>query len=71
MAEPLGVELQRLREARGLTVEELADKSGVSVSTIRKIEGGSHTPLSETIARLARPLDLSFDEVWSLQRRRG
>jgi transcriptional regulator with XRE-family HTH domain len=33
-----GLELQRIREERGLTVGELAEKSGISATTIRGVE---------------------------------
>ena len=70
VSEPLGLALQRIREARGLTIEELAQKSGVAALTIRDTERGESTPRMDTIARLAKPLGLTFDEVWSLQSRR-
>ena len=66
----LGLELRRIREERGLTVEELAEKSGVSVTTIRSVERGAREARGDTVARLAKPLGLTFDEVWVLQRRR-
>jgi transcriptional regulator with XRE-family HTH domain len=71
VSERVGPELRRLREERGLSVEELAEKSGVSVTTIRVSERGQRAPSDDTVARLARPLGLTFDEVWALQRRRG
>jgi transcriptional regulator with XRE-family HTH domain len=37
----LRLELQRMREERGLTVEGLAEKSGVSATTIRGVERGA------------------------------
>ena len=67
---PLGPELRRVREERGLSVEELAEKSGVSASTIRLVERGAREARGDTVARLAKPLGLAFDEVWALQRRR-
>ena len=63
--------MRRLREERGLTVEELAERSGVSITTIRVAERGPRDPSDDTVARLARPLGLTFDEVWAIQRRRG
>jgi transcriptional regulator with XRE-family HTH domain len=66
----VGLELRWLREERGLSVEELAEKSKISATTIRAVEGGREAR-GETIAKLAKPLGLSFDEVWELQRRRG
>ncbi len=71
MSDWLGLELQRMREERGLTVEGLAEKSGVSASTIRGVERGAREARMDTVAKLAKPLGLTFDEVWRLQRRRG
>ena len=73
MSERVGLELRRLREERGITVEELAQKSGISATTIRVVERGARGRLAgETVARLAKPLGLTFDEVWrGLQRRQG
>ena len=66
---PLGPELRRMREERGLSVEELAEKSGVSASTIRVVERGAREARGDTVAKLAKPLGLTFDDVWRLQRR--
>jgi len=71
VSEWLGLELQRIREEQRLTVEELAAKSGVSATTIRDVERGEREARMGTIAKLAKPLGLTFDEVWRLQRRRG
>jgi transcriptional regulator with XRE-family HTH domain len=71
VSEWLGLELQRIREQQELTVEGLAEKSGVSATTIRAVEHGEREARMDTIARLAKPLGLTFDEVWRLQRRRG
>ena len=71
MSERLGLELRRIREERGLTIEQLAEKSGISATTIRVVERGAREPRGDTVARLAKPLGLTFDEVWRLQRRRG
>ncbi len=71
MSEEVGQELRRIREDRGLTVEELAEKSGISATTIRAVEGGTREARGDTVAKLARPLGLAFDEVWSLQRKLG
>ena len=68
--ERLGLELRRIRKERGLTVEELADKSGVSATTIRDVERGAQEARGDTVAKLAKQLGLTFDEVWGLQRRR-
>ncbi len=71
MSEWLGLELRRMREEQGLTVEGLAEKSGVSATTIRDVERATREARMDTIAKLAKALGLGFDEVWRLQRRRG
>jgi transcriptional regulator with XRE-family HTH domain len=71
VSERLALELRRIREQRGLTIEQLAEKSGISATTIRVVERGAREPRGDTVARLAKPLGLTFDEVWRLQRRRG
>jgi transcriptional regulator with XRE-family HTH domain len=68
--ERLGLKLRRIREERGLTVEELAEKSGISATTIRVVERGAREARGDTVAKLAKPLGLAFHEVWELQRRR-
>jgi transcriptional regulator with XRE-family HTH domain len=48
--------LTNLREARGLSRKELADQSGVSARTIRRLETRRGEPTSYTCARLSRVL---------------
>jgi DNA-binding XRE family transcriptional regulator len=40
MSEQFGLELRRIREERGIMVEELAEKSGISATIIRAAERG-------------------------------
>lgn len=59
-----GARLRAIRAAAGLRVEELAARSGLSASTVFKLEAGRNTnPSARTVQRLAlalgRPL-LSF-----------
>ena len=68
--ERVGTELRRKREERGLTVEELSEKGGVSATTIRDEERGAREARWDTVAKLAKPLGLTFDEVWELRRMR-
>lgn len=42
-------DLRRLREDRGLSIEQLAEKSGVSAEKIREIESGIFPELDEFI----------------------
>jgi len=51
-------------------VEEPAEKSWVSVTTMRGGERGARETRGDSVAKLSKPLGLTFDEVWVLQRRR-
>lgn len=62
MAERLGALLRRARQARGLTLRELSQRTGLSVSAISQIETGLRVdPGFSILARLAQPLGLSLD----------
>ena len=54
-----------LRAARGLTQEGLAEKAGVAIETIQRLETGNSTPLSKTLQKLGEALDVSPDELLS------
>ena len=71
MSEQVGQELRRIREQHGLAVEELSERSGISATTIRAVERGTREARGDTVAKLARPLGLTFDDVWRLQGRLG
>jgi predicted ATPase/DNA-binding XRE family transcriptional regulator len=58
-----GMLLRRYRRAAGLTQEELAERAGVSVRSIRDLERGMlHAPRRDTIRFLATALELSGQE---------
>ncbi|KUM75880.1 hypothetical protein AQI84_19435 [Streptomyces griseorubiginosus] len=48
--------VRRLREARGLTLEELADRSGMSFRGVVYIEHGRRNPSLTSLIKLARGL---------------
>ena len=53
----------RLKEARkkaGLTQEELAKESKVSTGTIQRYELGTRNPKKETIAKIAKALNVGY-----------
>lgn len=55
-------ELKKIREEKNLTQEELAEKSGLSVRTIQRIEAGTE-PKGYTLKTLASTLDISEKEL--------
>ena len=57
-----GERLKRLRETRGWSQQELADRSGVPYITIYRCERGLHQePRVSVAAKLARALGVSLD----------
>jgi transcriptional regulator with XRE-family HTH domain len=59
----IGVNIRRYRTAEGLTLKELAEKSGVSIATISKIENGRISGGFETIYKIARGLGVLVTEI--------
>lgn len=51
--------LREWREYRGLSMQELADKAGLSKQCIFKIEHGVHVPVVTTLEAIATALDLT------------
>jgi transcriptional regulator with XRE-family HTH domain len=58
-----GHNLHRQRAARGLSIGQLAQRSGVSKGTLSKIESGATNPTVETLDALARALDVPLPEL--------
>ena len=60
---PFGARLRRLREATGLTQEELAGRAGLSAKNISDLERGERKrPYPHTVRSLADALKLPEDE---------
>jgi transcriptional regulator with XRE-family HTH domain len=58
-----GREIRRLRQALGLTLEEFADRCGVSPNYIGSIENGHRDPSLTTIRALAKGLGVTTGEL--------
>lgn len=56
-------EVRAARSKRNLTQRQLADKLHMSVRTIIELEGCNSSPRFETVATIARELDISLDAV--------
>jgi DNA-binding XRE family transcriptional regulator len=55
-AAPFAERLRALRQAAGLTRQELADRAGMGAGTVAAYEQGRRRPVSRTLADLARVL---------------
>ncbi len=62
-----GLKLKQFRTAKKLSLTELADKAGLSVSYINEIEKGKKYPKAEKISTLANALDVTYDKLVSLK----
>ena len=64
-----GSEVRQLRRARNMTLRDLADASGVSLSHLSAIERGATSPTLEKIERIARGLRVATE--WFFASRPG
>lgn len=55
--------LRRIREHRGLTITEIAERTGVSKSTLSRLETGQRRPTLELLLQLAEVYDVPLDEL--------
>src|SRR6185437_4011875 len=61
----LGLKVKRLRDARGLTLREMGERTGLSISYLAEIEAGKKYPKLEKILQMARGLGCSYEELVS------
>ncbi|GAB6902789.1 helix-turn-helix domain-containing protein [Kineosporia succinea] len=61
--EAVGPRLRRLRQERGSTLAELAEETGISVSTLSRLESGQRRPTLELLLPLARAHQVPLDEL--------
>jgi transcriptional regulator with XRE-family HTH domain len=54
--------LRELREAAGLTQEQLAERAGMAWRTVTHLEGGDRKPTWETVLALCRALGTEVGE---------
>lgn len=61
--EAVGPRLKRLRQRRGTTLSELAEETGISASTLSRLEAGLRRPTLEQLLPLARAYGVTLDEL--------
>ncbi|MCD6180557.1 MAG: helix-turn-helix domain-containing protein [Bacteroidales bacterium] len=63
--EDIGAKIKELRILKGLTQEELAEQTGLSVRTIQRIESGEVDPRTYTLTALAQALEVDLEVLTS------
>src|SRR5919199_2813512 len=61
----VGGAIRRKREELGLSLRDVADETGVSASTLSRIENGTGKPDADNIARLTAWLEMPIERVMS------
>ena len=56
--------IKQARQSAGLTVRGLAEKIGVSPSTITEIEAGRKIPRADTLQKIADACCVTIDQIW-------
>lgn len=59
----LGRAIRRKREEQGLSLRDVADETGVSASTLSRIENGTGKPDADNIARLTAWLNVPMERI--------
>lgn len=61
----LGSRMKAVRQACGFTLEMAAQRTGLALSTIHKIENGRVSPSYENLVRIARAYDIGMERLFS------
>ncbi len=61
----LGRAIRRKREEQGLSLRDVANETGVSASTLSRIENGTGKPDADNIARLTAWLNVPMERIMS------
>ncbi|RFA14993.1 XRE family transcriptional regulator [Subtercola boreus] len=59
----VGARLRALRTARGITLAALSAETGISVSTLSRLESGQRRPMLELLLPLARAYGVPLDDL--------
>lgn len=65
LRQDLGSRMKAVRLACGYTLETAAQRSGLALSTIHKIENGRVSPSYENLVRIARAYDIGMERLFS------
>ena len=66
VAPPIGARVRALREAMGLSLRDLAERSGVSAPMLSQVERGETSPTLVVAAKVAEGLELTLSQLLRL-----
>ncbi|CAN5682034.1 XRE family transcriptional regulator [soil metagenome] len=67
----IGPRVRQIRNDRGLTLVDLAGRSGVSRAMLSKVERGERQPTLVTAVRIARGLDVTLSQLMEAERQQA
>lgn len=62
-----GLKLKQLRKEKNMSLQDLSDKSGISISYLNEIEKSKKYPKADKVFKLAEALQVDYDYLVSLQ----
>lgn len=62
-----GLKIKEIRQEKGITYQELKERTGMSVSYLSEIENGKKYPKGDKIMLLSEALDVPYDDLVSLK----
>jgi transcriptional regulator with XRE-family HTH domain len=68
---PIGPRIRALREAMGLSLRDLTERSGVSAPMLSQVERGETSPTLSVAGRIASGLELSLSQLLRLDEGEG
>ena len=60
----LGQKIQKIRKAKRITQEQLAEQVGIDPKSISRIELGTNYPTPETLSTIAKALEVEIYELF-------
>ncbi|HWA51847.1 MAG TPA: helix-turn-helix transcriptional regulator [Patescibacteria group bacterium] len=66
ITERFGSKVRKLREQKNMSQLELAQKSGLDLTTINEIEMGNRSPMLKTIWKISNALQVKLSSLFEL-----
>jgi transcriptional regulator with XRE-family HTH domain len=64
----LGATIKKMREAKGLTTREFANRADIAYSQVWKIETGQVDPTISTLLAIANALEVSLEHLVTIEK---